>query len=223
MTSDAADLRSFLARIGEAADRREMGIWLVGGALRDLLLGLPTKDVDLAVEAGRRERPRAREAACRAPGLVAPGGARALRNRDARSARRSPRGPRGHAARGVPRAREPARRDGNGHDRRRPRAARLHDPRDGAAHLEARPRRSHARPVRRQARPRREDAPPPAPEVAGRRPDARVPRREIRGEAGLLMGERIREGPEGRKNRGCIRSPFRRQDEKGNRRDFPGR
>jgi tRNA nucleotidyltransferase (CCA-adding enzyme) len=52
MTPDAEDLRPFLARIGEAADRREMGLWLVGGALRDLLLGRPTKDVDLAVEAG---------------------------------------------------------------------------------------------------------------------------------------------------------------------------
>jgi tRNA nucleotidyltransferase/poly(A) polymerase len=49
---DAEDLRAFLARVGEAADRREMGLWLVGGALRDLLLGRPTKDVDLAVEAG---------------------------------------------------------------------------------------------------------------------------------------------------------------------------
>ncbi|HEY3349074.1 MAG TPA: hypothetical protein VGM13_04810 [Thermoanaerobaculia bacterium] len=52
MRPDAEDLRPFLARIGEAADRREMGLWLVGGALRDLLLGRPTKDVDLAVEAG---------------------------------------------------------------------------------------------------------------------------------------------------------------------------
>lgn len=50
--TDAEDLRPFLARIGEAADRREMGLWLVGGAVRDLLLGRPTKDVDLAVEAG---------------------------------------------------------------------------------------------------------------------------------------------------------------------------
>ncbi len=49
---DAEDLRSFFARIGEAAARREMGLWLVGGALRDLLLGHPTKDVDVAVEAG---------------------------------------------------------------------------------------------------------------------------------------------------------------------------
>lgn len=48
----AEDLRAFLARIGEAADRREVGLWLVGGTLRDLLLGRPTKDVDLAVEAG---------------------------------------------------------------------------------------------------------------------------------------------------------------------------
>jgi tRNA nucleotidyltransferase (CCA-adding enzyme) len=52
MISDAEELRPFLARIGEVADRREMGLWLVGGALRDLLLGRPTRDVDLAVEAG---------------------------------------------------------------------------------------------------------------------------------------------------------------------------
>lgn len=49
---DADGLRRFLARLGEAADRRELGLWLVGGALRDLLLGRATKDVDLAVEAG---------------------------------------------------------------------------------------------------------------------------------------------------------------------------
>ena len=49
---DAEDLRTFLARIGEAADRREMGLWLVGGALRDLLLERETRDVDLAVDAG---------------------------------------------------------------------------------------------------------------------------------------------------------------------------
>jgi tRNA nucleotidyltransferase (CCA-adding enzyme) len=51
-TPGVDDLRNFLARVGEAADRRELGLWLVGGALRDLLLGRPTKDVDLAVEAG---------------------------------------------------------------------------------------------------------------------------------------------------------------------------
>ncbi len=48
----AEDLRAFLSRIGETADRREMALWLVGGALRDLLLGRPTRDVDLVVEAG---------------------------------------------------------------------------------------------------------------------------------------------------------------------------
>jgi tRNA nucleotidyltransferase/poly(A) polymerase len=46
------EFRRLLARIGEAADRREMAVWLVGGALRDLLLGHTTKDIDLAVEAG---------------------------------------------------------------------------------------------------------------------------------------------------------------------------
>lgn len=50
--TEAEGLRAFLARIGEAADRREVGLWLVGGGLRDLLLGRATKDVDLAVEAG---------------------------------------------------------------------------------------------------------------------------------------------------------------------------
>jgi tRNA nucleotidyltransferase (CCA-adding enzyme) len=40
-----------LARAGEVADRREVGLWLVGGALRDVLLGRPLFDVDLAVEA----------------------------------------------------------------------------------------------------------------------------------------------------------------------------
>ncbi len=38
-------------RAGEVADRREVGLWFVGGALRDLLLGRPLHDVDLAVEA----------------------------------------------------------------------------------------------------------------------------------------------------------------------------
>ncbi|HEX5855041.1 MAG TPA: polya polymerase, partial [Thermoanaerobaculia bacterium] len=40
-----------LARAGEVADRREVGLWLVGGALRDVLLERPLRDVDLAVEA----------------------------------------------------------------------------------------------------------------------------------------------------------------------------
>jgi tRNA nucleotidyltransferase (CCA-adding enzyme) len=48
---DAEEVGVHLARAGEVADRREMGLWLVGGALRDLLLGRPLRDVDLAVEA----------------------------------------------------------------------------------------------------------------------------------------------------------------------------
>jgi tRNA nucleotidyltransferase (CCA-adding enzyme) len=47
----AEEIGVHLARAGEVADRREMGLWLVGGALRDLLLGRPLRDVDLAVEA----------------------------------------------------------------------------------------------------------------------------------------------------------------------------
>jgi len=45
------DVGVLLARAGEVADRREVGLWLVGGALRDVLLGQPVRDVDLAVEA----------------------------------------------------------------------------------------------------------------------------------------------------------------------------
>jgi tRNA nucleotidyltransferase/poly(A) polymerase len=48
---DAEEVGVQLARAGEVADRREAGLWLVGGALRDLLLGRALRDVDLAVEA----------------------------------------------------------------------------------------------------------------------------------------------------------------------------
>ncbi|MGZ6987462.1 MAG: hypothetical protein ACXVH0_00725 [Thermoanaerobaculia bacterium] len=48
---DADEIGVHLVRAGEVADRRELGLWLVGGALRDLLLGRPLRDVDLAVEA----------------------------------------------------------------------------------------------------------------------------------------------------------------------------
>lgn len=48
---DAEEVGVQLARAGEVADRREVGLWLVGGALRDLLLGRALRDVDLAVEA----------------------------------------------------------------------------------------------------------------------------------------------------------------------------
>jgi tRNA nucleotidyltransferase (CCA-adding enzyme) len=47
----AEEVNAQLVRAGEVADRREMGLWFVGGALRDLLLGRPLHDVDLAVEA----------------------------------------------------------------------------------------------------------------------------------------------------------------------------
>lgn len=48
---DAEEVGAQLARAGEVAHRRDVGLWLVGGALRDLLLGRPLRDVDLAVEA----------------------------------------------------------------------------------------------------------------------------------------------------------------------------
>lgn len=48
---DAGEVGVQLARAGEVAERREVGLWLVGGALRDILLGTPLRDVDLAVEA----------------------------------------------------------------------------------------------------------------------------------------------------------------------------
>jgi tRNA nucleotidyltransferase (CCA-adding enzyme) len=47
----AEEVTAQLVRAGEVADRREVGLWFVGGALRDLLLGRPLHDVDLAVEA----------------------------------------------------------------------------------------------------------------------------------------------------------------------------
>jgi len=47
----AEEVAAQLVRAGEVADRREVGLWFVGGALRDLLLGRPLHDVDLAVEA----------------------------------------------------------------------------------------------------------------------------------------------------------------------------
>ncbi len=46
----ADEVTAQLVRAGEVADRREVGLWFVGGALRDLLLGRPLYDVDLAVE-----------------------------------------------------------------------------------------------------------------------------------------------------------------------------
>ena len=50
-TFAAEEVGVHLARAGEVADRREVGLWLIGGALRDFLLGRPLRDVDLAVEA----------------------------------------------------------------------------------------------------------------------------------------------------------------------------
>ena len=46
----AEEVSAQLVRAGEVADRREVGLWFVGGALRDLLLGRPLHDLDLAVE-----------------------------------------------------------------------------------------------------------------------------------------------------------------------------
>ena len=46
-----AQLGALLARTAHAAEAQGAGLWLVGGAVRDLLLGLPLgRDVDLAVE-----------------------------------------------------------------------------------------------------------------------------------------------------------------------------
>jgi len=47
----AEEVAAQLVRAGEVADRREVGLWFVGGALRDLLLRRSLHDVDLAVEA----------------------------------------------------------------------------------------------------------------------------------------------------------------------------
>jgi tRNA nucleotidyltransferase (CCA-adding enzyme) len=47
----AEEVRAQLVRAGEIAERREVGLWFVGGSLRDLILDRPLHDVDLAVEA----------------------------------------------------------------------------------------------------------------------------------------------------------------------------
>ena len=110
--------------------------WLVGGAVRDRLLGRPTADLDVVVD-GRRRRP-PRSALGRAPR-----GGPAFELSDEFGAWRVVGA--GPALAGRPRA--AARR----HARGRPRAARLHDQRDRRA---ARRRRAR-RPARRARRPRR--------------------------------------------------------------------
>ncbi len=45
------EIAAALACAGGLADRREVGLWLVGGALRDLLLGRRLNDLDFSVEA----------------------------------------------------------------------------------------------------------------------------------------------------------------------------
>ena len=90
--------------------------WLVGGAVRDRLLGRPTDDVDIALDGDPREAARAI--------------ARADRRRRVRALRRVRRLARRRARpRLARRPRHAARR----RHRRRPRRARLHDQRDGRA------------------------------------------------------------------------------------------
>jgi len=65
-------LRPPLVRLLEVADRRGIAVHLVGGPVRDLLLGRPLRDVDLVVEPTRGGEIGARELAAEA----APAGAR---------------------------------------------------------------------------------------------------------------------------------------------------
>lgn len=60
---------ALVRRVLDAADARELGVHLVGGPVRDLLLGRPVRDVDLLVEpaGGRDAAALAREAAT--PGM----------------------------------------------------------------------------------------------------------------------------------------------------------
>src|SRR5262245_37856262 len=48
-------LRPLVERLCAAGDRLELGLHLVGGPVRDLLLGRPLLDVDLLVEGSRPE------------------------------------------------------------------------------------------------------------------------------------------------------------------------
>ena len=120
------------------------GVWLVGGAVRDMVLGNAPRELDVAVEGdvGR-----------------SPGRSAARRSCTSASARRLsrprlPLRPGPHAHRDLRGARRAARRD-VGADRRRPRAARRHRQRDrraargrGGARLSRSPRRPAGRVLR---------------------------------------------------------------------------
>ena len=43
------DLLSILKRISQVADRSEVTVFAVGGFVRDLLLNIPNKDIDLSL------------------------------------------------------------------------------------------------------------------------------------------------------------------------------
>ena len=115
------------APLGSGRERRPYeGVYLVGGSVRDILLGEPNFDVDIVVEgdaialargaggAARRPRPRPRQVRNRGRALR-PGRARRRRHGPQRDLRAPPRSADGQA----------------GLDRRRPSPPGLHDQRDG--------------------------------------------------------------------------------------------
>ena len=150
------------------------GVYLVGGTVRDILLGERSFDVDIAVEGDAIALAQALADALggrvRAHEQVRHG-RRALRRRRARRRRHGPHGVlrrAGGAADGRARL-----------DPRGPLPARLHDQRDGRL-AQGRRLRPARRPLRRAARPRGEDDPRPPQPLVHRRPDADLPRDPLR-------------------------------------------
>ena len=172
---------------GRARAAAEEPVYLVGGAVRDLLLGRRRADVDLVVEG---------DAAALAERLGAdPVVARALRHGQG-----APRRPRDRHRRGADRVLRAPRRAARGRagrwDRGRPRPPRLHDQRDGDP--AARGARAD-RPSRRARRPRGRAPARPAPALLRGRPDPGDPRGALR----LALRLRAR----GRRPRRCCGRP----------------
>ena len=148
-----------------AVDEPYEGVYLVGGTVRDILLGERNFDVDVVVEGDAIGLARARRRKARRTGSRAQEvrhGGRPLRRR--RAAR-----PRDGPQRDVPRpGRAPHRVAGD--DRGGPPPPRLHDQRDGRLPQGREPRRAR-RPVRGSRRPTGRADPRPARPLVHRRPD----------------------------------------------------
>ena len=154
-----------------AAERAGADAYLVGGAVRDALLGRPVANLDLVVEGDHVPLVEALGGERRAPRPLrhrhGPAHRAARSTSPAPAPRRYPRA--GCAARGAP-----------GRARRGPATARLHRQRDGGR--ARRPGRAD-RPARRPRRPARRDAAGAPRGLVRRRPDPGAARRPLRGAA----------------------------------------